>query len=268
MPFAEGDIMFAYKKDGIDFAHKYDEHPAPAPDYEKHYHDFFEILYFVQGDADFTVEDSVYKLHSGDIVFIQPGEHHHVVLNRKVSYERYVLKFSESLIPKYMFGRIRSRASFYNASKGMSALFGGLDDIYEKYSGDDLETLFTCRMLELMIMLCLEPEANKTAVHDNTITQIINYISENIREQITLPAICEHFHFSQSYISNKFSRHMKVSVISYVRTKKIMAAHREIMQGEKATDAAEHYGFTDYSTFYRAYVKVMGFPPSTRSAEK
>ncbi len=260
--------MFGYIIDGMDFAHKYDERPALSPDYEKHYHDFFEILYFVKGDADFTVEDSVYKLHSGDIVFIQPGEHHHVALNRRVSYERYVLKFSESLLPKYMFGRIRSRASFYTATKEMSALFRNLDDIYDRYDGDDRKTLFTCRLLELMTMLCLEPEANKTAVHDNTITKIINYISENIREPISLPAICDQFHFSQSYISNKFSRHMKVSVISYVRTKKIMAAHREIMQGEKATDAAEHYGFSDYSTFYRAYVKVMGFPPSTRTPDK
>ena len=256
--------MFSYVTDALDFAHKFDKRPQPAPDYEKHYHDFFEILYFVSGDANFTVEDRIYKLRPGDIVFIQPGEHHYVTFNPDASYERYVLKFRESELPKYMFRRIQSRATFYTATDEMNVLFAGLDNLYERFSGADLDLMFTCRLLELMTLLCLEPETNKDAVHDSTITQIINYISENIRDQITLSKICEHFHFSQSYISNKFSRHMKVSVISYVRTKKIMAAHREILRGEKATDVAERFGFTDYSTFYRAYMKVMGLPPSSK----
>ena len=117
-------------------------------------------------------------------------------------------------------------------------------------------------MLEIMILLCQKPELEKAVNRDTMITKIINYIGENLTERLSLADICEHFHFSQSYISNKFSNHMRSSIISYVRTKKILAAHREIVRGEKATAVAEKYGFSDYSTFYRSYVKVMGFSPA------
>ncbi len=255
--------MFRYVSEDLDFAHKFDKNPHPAPDYEKHYHDFFELLYFVRGQVDFTVEDRIYRLHPGDIVFIQPGEHHYLTFLQNSDYERYVLKFRENNIPKHMFGRIGSRASFYTVSDEIRELFAGMDKLYERFEGADLELMLSCRMLEIMTLICLEPEAEKKAFRDNTIAQIINYVNENLKEPITLTKLCEHFHFSQSYISNKFSSHMKVSIISYVRTKKIMAAHRDILQGEKAIVVSDRYGFTDYSTFYRTYSKIMGFPPSS-----
>ncbi len=255
--------MFKYVSEDLDFAHKFDESPRPAPDYEKHYHDFFELLYFVRGNVDFTVEDRIYRLHPGDIVFIQPGEHHYLTFLQDSDYERYVLKFRENTIPKHMFGRIGNRASFYTVSDEIRELFASMDKLCERFDGNDLELMLSCRMLEIMTLICLEPEADKKAFRDKTIAQIINYVNENMSEPITLTKICDHFHFSQSYISNKFTNHMKVSIISYVRTKKVMAAHRDIVKGDKPTDVANRYGFIDYSTFYRAYTKVMGFPPSS-----
>ncbi|MCR5491211.1 MAG: hypothetical protein K6F32_03680, partial [Bacilli bacterium] len=56
---------------------------------------------------------------------------------------------------------------------------------------------------------------------------------------------------------------MHVSLISYVRGKKIMAAHSLIMRGVKPSDAAAMMGFTDYSTFFRGYQKMLGVAPSS-----
>lgn len=254
--------MFKFESKTLDFAHKFDKTPRPAPDYEKHHHEFFEILYFVQGDATFTVEDRTYDLEPGDVVFIQPGEHHYVTFNPEKCYERYVLKFHETELPKRMFKKLQNRATFYKATEEMHAVFRDLDRIHEHFKGEDLTLLFGCRMLEIMILLCQKPELEKAVNRDTMITKIINYIGENLTERLSLADICKHFHFSQSYISNKFSNHMRSSIISYVRTKKILAAHREIVRGEKATAVAEKYGFSDYSTFYRSYVKVMGFSPA------
>ncbi len=260
--------MFSFVSNGLDFAHKLDTCASTSPDYSKHYHDFFEILYFVQGHADFTVEDIRCKMHSGDIVFIQPGEHHYMTFYPDVEYERYVMKFNESLLPSHMFERIGSRPTFFRATDEMRSLFLGLDEIDARFDGNDRELMFTVRLLELITLLCIEPAAAKQTTRDASITKIINYINENIRTPLTLAKICEHFFYSQSYISNKFSEHMKVSIIQYVRTKKIMAAHKMIMQGEKPTKVAEEFGFGDYSTFYRTYMKIMGFPPSEMLSRK
>ncbi len=254
--------MFSFVNQELDFAHKYDEKPRHGAEFERHYHDIFELYYFVRGNAYFTVEDAIYDLHPGDIVFIQPGEHHFVSFHADSEYERYVLKFQENLLPRYMFSRLQSRATFYFANEYMSSLFFGLDDIYEKYDEDSCSTIMKCRLLEIMALLCLEKGIEKPHKSDVTITQLINYIGEKLYDPITLQDICKHFHFSQSYISSKFTKFMKVSVISYARTKKIMAAHRDICSGESPTGIAEKYGFSDYSSFYRAYKKIIGTAPS------
>ena len=42
-----------------------------------------------------------------------------------------------------------------------------------------------------------------------------------------------------------------------IKTKKIIAAHQYILQGMNKTKVAEMFGFDEYSTFYRAYLKIM-----------
>ena len=83
----------------------------------------------------------------------------------------------------------------------------------------------------------------------------------HLRDPLTLADICGELRLSQSYLSNKFSEYMKVSVIQYVRIKKIVAAHRCIVFGERPTKVAKDFGFSDYSTFYRANMKVIGRSP-------
>ena len=97
---------------------------------------------------------------------------------------------------------------------------------------------------------------------DKRTNREVKHIDENIREPITLDSLAENFNFSKSYISNEFRKAMKIPIMQYVRAKKIIAAHRLILNGEKKRVVAEMFSFDDYSTFYRSYVKVMGFSPT------
>ena len=40
--------------------------------------------------------------------------------------------------------------------------------------------------------------------------------------------------------------------------KRLILARQKILQGEKPTDIFAQYGYQDYSTFYRAYLRFFG----------
>ena len=254
--------MFNFVCRDIDFAHKLDSLPVEAPDFAKHYHDFCELFFFISGSTTYTVEEENHDLSPGDALLIQPGEHHFVTFRDRSPYERYVLKFPEEMLPEHIRDKVADRSAFFLGARAVQPIIERLDTYCEEYSGEDLYVLCKNLVAEIVIALCRALPDAKPLVADNKITPILQYINQNLCLPLTIHDLCEKFFFSQSYICKEFRAYMKIPIMKYIRTKKIMAAHKKIMQGEKPTKIAEMYGYADYSTFYRSYLSVMGFPPS------
>ena len=141
-------------------------------------------------------------------------------------------------------------------------LFENLEDYFNRnVDRDDVYELFISELMKILVFVGHE-KSNPISRKNDTITSIINYIDANIHNKITLDSIAESFNFSKSYISNEFKKYMRTPIMQYVRSKKIIAAHLMILNGAKKTEAAEAFGFDTYSTFYREYVKIMGFAPN------
>lgn len=247
--------MFGFQYNEIDFAHKLDRASEPTEDYSKHLHYFNEILYFIEGDVQYTVESETRKLCPGDLVFIGAGKYHFATVNSEVAYERYVLKFHDTVLPQHLASRIKDLSPFFGSIKKYNIIFDELDSYYGNYSDDDLYSLFTCAVTKLLIMLSKETAYSNIQVN-GLVAKIIRYVDENIRGEITLESLSAAFNFSKSYISNEFKRYMKIPIMKYVRAKKIIAAHQLVLGGEKKSKVAEMFGFENYSTFYRQYQKI------------
>lgn len=246
--------MFNFIYGGIDFAHKLDAPSNPTEQYFKHVHAFNEIIYFVSGDVEYTVESETRKLVPGDLVVVAPGKYHFAAVNADVRYERYVLKFPDALVPGFLAERIKTLGPFLGSADALS--FGVFDSYFGSFSDEELKALFLAETVKLLILLSKEPQPVSRRIN-TTVAEIIRYIDDHIREPITLESLSKDFHFSKSYISNEFKRSMRISIMQYVRLKKIIAAHRLILAGERKSYAAEQLGFDNYSTFYRQYVKLL-----------
>ena len=259
--------MFEFRYADLDLAHRYEEVPVTKPDFAKHYHDFYELLYFVSGECEFVMEDVRCRFGAGDVVFIMPGEHHYLDYGTspdKQPCESWSLKFGDGAIPDFLIGRLSEKDKFYTVSHGMTRLLEDLDIIAGCDDEDERGVLPGCKLVELLVLLSHTQCSNKPLKKNKTIARIVEYVDANLREPLTLADICNELGLSRSYLSNKFSEYMKVSVIQYVRIKKIVAAHRCIVFGERPTKAAKDFGFTDYSTFYRAYMKIIGHAPVSK----
>ena len=249
--------MFNYVHKAVDFAHKLDKPSSPAEEYFKHIHYFYEIIFFIRGNVNYTVESETRKLTDGDIVVIPPGKYHFAAVDSSVSYEPYVLKFPEYVIPDCVREKLSGESSFYCNCKKFGGMFSRFDAYFGQYSDDELYTLFLCDVAKLTILLCHEVSPSPAGRNNEFIKSIIDYVDANITKAITMQTLADEFLYSKSFISIEFKKHMKIPIMQYVRSKKIMAAHHMILSGAKKTDVAELFGFETYSTFYRAYKQLI-----------
>ncbi len=260
-------MFFKFDYSDLYYSHKVDDPAMQLTSLADHFHTIYEISFFISGNAEYFIEEKRYPLMPGSLVIVKPGQHHNVHILGPERYERYVLRFSEYLIPSDILARFGRYSGCYDVSETLiPSLFSRLDYHLENI-GEDKETLrmlFRCVLTEILVYFSHMRVKEGTAINllRDDMVQILDYINKNIERPLCLEDICREFHYSKSFICHEFSECMGVPIIQYVRNKKIMYASALLRSGMRPTEVAVQCGFSDYSTFYRMYKKVIGKPPS------
>ena len=254
--------MFIFQYKNLDFSHKLDYASSPRDEYDKHMHPFVEILYFVAGDATYSVEGEKTKMRNGDCILIQPGKFHFAVVNHSVLYERYVLKFPEMLVPEHVKTILYNRSPFYRLTQDEINIFRSLDNYYSMMNDEDMYLICVAKLWELFALLDNTKNNDENVDNLSVVSKIVHYIEQHLEDNLSLAKMSIDLNYSESYISNSFKKEMHIPIMKYIRSKKIIHAHSLIQNGEKPQVVCEKLNFNDYSTFYRQYLKVIGISPS------
>ncbi|MCL2774143.1 MAG: effector binding domain-containing protein [Oscillospiraceae bacterium] len=94
------------------------------------------------------------------------------------------------------------------------------------------------------------------------IETILNYIEDNIIENINVELIAEKSGYSAFHFSRIFSETVGISLIAYITWRKLQFALCDIYKGGKILDTAVKYGFETHGGFTKAFKKYFGSPPS------
>jgi len=93
--------------------------------------------------------------------------------------------------------------------------------------------------------------------------RVIRYINKNLTQPISLDDICNNFYLSKTQLCRMFKDATGTTVWKYITTKRLVKARQLIESGENPTHIyATQCGFSNYSSFYRAYVKHFGCAPT------
>ena len=238
---------------------------------EFHAHDFLELYLFLDGSVTYYIEDQVYDLCPGDLLIIPPGRMHRpVIANERAAYERMVLWVELDYI-----ARIDSAAGELQAAlrgigangyrvplRGADLIFAA--SLFRRIVKMERGGVFTSSAIRLYLKdafeaySLVEKEARgETAV----IPQVIRYLTEHFREPLRLDDLAARFFISKSYLNRHFKAYTNATVYAYLMALRITHARRMLREGATAAEAGRECGFSDYSTFYKAFKAQTGITP-------
>jgi AraC-like DNA-binding protein len=242
-----------------------DQKPEVNPDlYKEHFHTSYELLYFLAGNGDFIIQHCHYKLTPHTLLVIPPGAYHNLLLHSESPYERIVLRFNEVDIPKDLRQQMKAVNGVYKiGGTRLSEELFRLATLHKELSSELILQIFKSQLNVIIAYLCQCSRLNLHADYQNEdVRRIISYINENLPSISSMEQICSQLHMSRSLLQKRFYEHLKTPVMSYVRTQKCMLAQSLLRKGLPATSVYLQCGFNDYSSFYRAYVKVFHHSPT------
>ncbi len=243
--------------------------------YYQHSHSNYELYAFFEGEVEFIVENVSYNLKPNTILLIPPHKYHYAKITKlNTPYHRLTFLFDRALIPDNLQDLFNNEIKFFSLrnDNGVEAKsFQKLSHALKDYSEKDTElflSLFLCNiLLDLKYSNAALPSTANFAVN-RSIDNILAFINEHIYEPLSLAYIAEALFLTPVYISQIFSKTMHISLMKYIKQKKLLLAHDLIRNGTKATNAALLLGFSDYSTFFRLYKKEFGHAPSEYTQDK
>lgn len=93
--------------------------------------------------------------------------------------------------------------------------------------------------------------------------EVIHYVYQNFKEDITLEMLAERFSYSVPYISVAFKQAVGENYYSFLeRNRTAHACNLLIGTDMKITDVAYEAGFKSYPTFVRVFQARMGMSPT------
>ena len=238
----------------------------------KHTHQDYEILYIVEGDAEYNVDGRSFRLRPHDIVFIPPARYHWLHLLSDAPYERYVFNFEARILPVEGQERLATLPTVMNAADTprLSECFFRLRDYYAAVSDGDFHLLARSSLREILINMFYSASSGEVrrARRNPIIDRVISLIDGYPERDWDAASLSAELFLSKSYLQNLFSRYMDIGLKQYINSKKILYAQSLLQTGMRATDVCEACGFRDYSTFYRLFRKLTGISPAAVTQEE
>lgn len=236
-----------------------------------HTHDTIEIYFFISGCCDYLVEGSTYHLIPGDILIMRPVEAHCTkVLSEEIPYERIVFDVSISFVDS-LFKNNEITDRICNSPLGTNNLFRDADfghklcremlyqlkEMSPNITDNHIISRLSYVLSEVNSVLKSKTENASTDSTD----KLIDYVNKNLFTDITLENVCDEFFISKSQINRIFKKKTGSSLYQYVLAKRLITAKNLIASGESTVFACEKCGFSDYSSFYRSYIKRFRHSP-------
>lgn len=247
-----------------------------------HYHDFDKIIVFWGGKVNYMIEGCYYELKPGDIVLVGHGQIHRPVIDNQVPYERSILYISTEYLRRYLtqeydpslcFARAASEKSYVlrlpeavRAEAERTLLRLERCSAGKQYGYElEMQLLFLTFMLE--INRIVEGgrgfrEISPEAVFNQKIVEILNYIGEHLTGEISVDGLADRFYVSKYHLMRTFKKETGYTIHRYITEKRMILAKEKLLSGSPAVKVSEECGYSDYSTFLRAFSQNTGMTPS------
>lgn len=244
-----------------------------------HTHNYYEFYFFMGGEVAISISGTTYPLKPGDMILIPPYVKHHIeLLNPEIPYQRIVFWLTDEYCRQLMqvssdYGYIMQHVSItkqyiyhydvisFNAIK--SKVFQILEEIHFDRFGKEAKISLCINDLLLHVNRSIyEQEHPATPKEEQSLYQnLISYIEGHLEEELSLDRLANEFFVSKYHVAHVFKENLGMSVHQYIVKKRLEQCKDAILSNEDIMNASLRCGFSDYSSFYRAFKKEYGTSP-------
>ena len=224
-----------------------------------HFHESLEIVYLIKGEAELNLISSSFKLTPGTFCIINPNQsHYYKSLTKEISAYVIVLGISythhlREFCPNFSFNNILD-----DPIKNKEII----QSILRWYNDTKEDFILNCAYANNLFYNIINNYGLYKDKHDSVNThyvEIVKYINEHYKENITLKKMAEDFGYTREYFSKLFHKTIGLhfnDYLSQVRIKHVVDLISNKQESkQKITDIIFSCGFNNLVTFYRQYKK-------------
>lgn len=243
-------------------------------------HDFWEVVYVVDGEVIISADENVHNFKSGDIIFHKPLELHKFNVVGESGATLLIFSFSMTgdickkmerkayHLDKYRRSIMKSFIEFYDYESDKLSEREPKRTSYDilPYFVDDSIFLQTVSTYICRIVLSLSDGTNtlsKTKTHETELfKQALVIMNERVAEQLSVDKLASSLNMSVSSLKRLFDKYAGMSVHKYFLTLKIKTATLMLKGGMTVNEVADALGFSSQGYFSATYKRETGNNPS------
>jgi len=239
-----------------------------------HYHKTIEITVMLNGTQEYYIDDTLYTVQSGDIFITYPYENHGNKGNYQNVGEYFWFQLDLTPSDEYFlglmppFGELLYQKFLQYTQRILKANKNDLSclkDVFFAFASPNPQDHLPAytKLLNFIINNFYNHDFQPQASYSLDIQEAIDYIKNNIQENINLDTLSEYIGLSKSGFLNKFKSEVGLTPHAYIITQRIALSKKLLKDPHiSITDIAYNLNFSSGNHFSSIFKKYTGLSPS------
>ena len=238
--------------------------------YAPHSHQEWSIGAILEGRSEFLCADRLHGVESGALVMMNPNVVHACNPRQDSPWAYYMMHVDKDWLASLLFTHGIRRAQVWQNTLSDTLLsaraYQSFVDACEylmaaNFSSAEKGKKLERVLLDLFSLLEEEPDDSSTALPENNLYQVANYLHQYCLQDTSIEQISAKFGFSTGYLVRAFKRHFNMTPHAYRLNRRIQLGQQALKQGQAIADIAQTIGFNDQAHFQRVFKKRVAATP-------
>lgn len=226
-------------------------------DFPLHFHSSIEIVFVLSGNFDVVCNGVEYSLSPGSIAFFDSYDVHGYMREGKNMEEEYVLIVPTKYFSSYK-EKVGKKRAYSPVINDLNLCVRCTSLVKEYLMANSSENVKQSAAELILFLLSEKLKFYETYSRTETdgIREILKFVNEHFREDITLKVIAKNVGYSCEHVSRIFNKYVRKSVPLYINKLRVEYVEKHLKE-KKITTLIFDAGFNSVQSYYRNKKALM-----------
>lgn len=246
-----------------------------------HSHPYHEFVFPVAGsDVLYSASGTLYTVKLHEMIYFPPGNYHAGLFHvTEQSSKRMVVQIADSIwkeaaerIPQFSLAA-DSRIIYLDEVQVNSLdLYHAFEQLVRQMENARFykRLLTITKLMEIQLLLINSSAEEKAAskVSNELVAKAIAYLEQHYTDKdLTATKLAQELYVSRAHLSRCFHEYSLDSIHGYLLSLRMQKCRQLLEQGMNVNEAASKSGFSEYTSFLKAFKKLYGITPKAYQKE-